>query len=195
MAGRRSIREAAITRARTTVAETGVRSLTLRGLAADLGVTPAALSHLFGSRGGLVAQLSLRVHHELIDRIFEQPITSPASVLLEYLRVHPNHHDLLLEGRRPSADITLIKAQERLTALLVPEAVPNFHYQSRTSAVHAWALAEGLALLNTSLEQGNADSPDSPAWSLQQLREQLKQMRGSPTPADPKCADPQLDLR
>ncbi|ADB32943.1 transcriptional regulator, TetR family [Kribbella flavida DSM 17836] len=117
------LRRALVATARTLVEETGPGKLTMRAVAARIGVSPAAPYRHFASRELLLAAVATEAFHELADVIDTETKTDPLaalhSVLAEYVRFAlraPQLYRLMFGAGRPdrAQHADLLAAQHRL---------------------------------------------------------------------------------
>lgn len=135
------------------IAERGVEAVSVRSLAPAVGVTSAAITSAFGSRRGLLTAIAAEGYTALLDMIFANPRSAPALVYLRFASEHPGHFEVIrTHSVLDSDDLDLVSMRDRVVSLLVPEAVPNFHYKTREEAIRTWAVADGLAAMSRSSE-------------------------------------------
>lgn len=160
-----NLHAAVLERAAVVIAAEGPYTLSLRSLAADLGVSHTAPRHHFGSREGVLNALAAQGFNRLADRL--QAVREDGGGFLElgvtyveFAVEHPAHFQVmfaptLLDETHPE----LSAARERAFAELTggaDQVVADQRTDDRAAAVIAgWSLAHGLATLALT---GNLDS-------------------------------------
>lgn len=135
------------------VASGGVRSLSLRGIASSLQLTPNALYRYFADRATLEAAISAEVTsrlHASLQRAAgkkspEQALRSMAAAYLRFARENPNLYELMLDSSKHHKDCTFspdlwLFVMERVSAVVGP----NRAYQA---TIALWALLHGTISL------------------------------------------------
>ncbi len=157
-------RAALLEAAERLVAANGVRGLSVRGLADEVGTTTRAIYSLFGSRDNLVAELGAKAFTLLGDAVAALPTTDdPAADLVEagvngFRRLfvaHPNLFQLGIQrtGTTPGQVLVIRAAgarawtvlQDRVHRLGARGGLGTWNAHEAATAFHA--LCEGLAAL------------------------------------------------
>ena len=150
------LRRAVLDRAVQVIARDGAEALSLRGLAADLGVSHTAPRHHFASRQGLLTAVAVEGFRELHDRLRQAGQTgSFLDVGVEYVAFaldRPAHFSVmftpyLLDLNNPelieAMDATFAVLREGTATLSDPAA----RQDAAAAAIAAWSLVHGLATL------------------------------------------------
>ena len=166
---RRAILEAAVRRVRGG----GGGALSLRALAADLGVAPNALYHYFPDRDHLLAALSNEVAARLHTALTRgaragsasQRLLAMAEAYLRFARKEPEIYDLLLgpsgcEGEDRGAH------QALWTAVLATVAEVHGTADAPLAATSLWALLHGAVALERAGVLGETKPKESIAYGL-----------------------------
>jgi AcrR family transcriptional regulator len=179
------LRAAVLAAAAEVISREGVDQLSLRSLAAELGVSHTAPRHHFGSREGLFTALATEGYALLADAL-EGAATNGdfAAVGVAYVLFavnHPGHFAVmhrpdLVEGSNPD----LQRAQGRTVAQL--DAGGRAHSggsakDTAVAAIAAWSLVHGMATLQLSgalqaaglLQQAGGDLPSIASRAVRQL--------------------------
>lgn len=115
-----ALRDRLLRLAATTVTSAGVRSLSLRGLAAEAGTSTAAVYTLFGGRSGLITALYQRAFAGLADRlaavgVSDDPLQDIVGLGLAY-RDHavsdPNGYRIMFGDEVRPSDVRAKAARE-----------------------------------------------------------------------------------
>jgi len=167
------LRRAVLDRALQVVAEQGPGSLSLRALAADLGVSHTAPRHHFGSNTGLLTAIAVEGFGMLRDRLVElreagAPFLELGVAYVEFAVEHPGHFAVMFEPTMLAPhDPALDAAAEATFAELrrgVEAIAPHGGVADAAAVVTAaWSLMHGLATLELT---GNLE------------RSQIRQMLG-----------------
>jgi AcrR family transcriptional regulator len=147
--------------AERTVQEHGVDSLSVRGVAEMVGTSTRAVYSLFGSKGGLIAAISVHGFEVLREGIQRQPqTTSPAQDLVEvglvfrrFVRDHPSIYRMAFQSGQMTIDpavrvasaAALLALKERIARLEESGGLNGFGVDEATR--HFDAVCEGLAEL------------------------------------------------
>ena len=146
------------------IADRGVAAVTLRGLAADTGVSHAAPGHHFGDKAGLLTALAT----EGFEQLGEALAAAGGDFLetgLAYVRFaidHPAHFEVMFQPTLYHADDAALVAARRRTGELLGassrEAAPSGASadRRRDAAQAGWCLMHGFA----SLVRSGAITPD-----------------------------------
>ena len=159
-----NLRAAALERAAQLAADGGSGALSLRGLARDLGVSPAALYRHFTDKGELLDALAQRALLALEAALrealareavagggAEERLAALGRGYLAFARAHPDAFRIVFELRRDAAQAPARAAPyalllEAVTALAPPAAdAPRVE----RAALAAWAFVHGLATLES----------------------------------------------
>ena len=143
----------------------GIETLSVRGVAADVGTTTRAVYSLFGSKEGLVAALAARPFELLREGLESLPVTDdPAADLVEaalmYRRFSNEHPSLWALGVQfvPESGAVNVVAWESLN--LLKEKVGRLRLHGRTvdqATLQFHALCEGMAAVELRGMSGVAD--------------------------------------
>jgi len=143
----------------------GIETLSVRGVAADVGTTTRAVYSLFGSKEGLVAALAARPFELLREGLESLPVTDdPAADLVEaalmYRRFSNDHPSLWALGVQyvPESGAVNVVAWESLN--LLKEKVGRLRLHGRTvdqATLQFHALCEGMAAVELRGMSGVAD--------------------------------------
>lgn len=155
--------EAVIERAVEVIGRDGVQALSLRSLAADLGVSHTAPRHHFGSREGVLKAIATQGFHLLAERLVSvresgQGFIESGVAYVEFAVEHPAHFHVMfsaalldddpeLHAARASTFAELRTGVDRLSSGPIEDAA--------AAALAAWALVHGIATLALS---GNLDA-------------------------------------
>lgn len=157
------LRQAVLAAAAEVISREGVEQLSLRSIAAELGVSHTAPRHHFGSREGVFTALATE-GYRLLDEALEGPSArgSFAEVGAAYVAfsvAHPGHFAVmhrpdLVDGEQ--AD--LHQAQQATFARLISgsdERAGGSPEDRAVTAIAAWSLVHGLSvlMLNGALDQ------------------------------------------
>lgn len=150
-----SLRQALIDTTVMAVADAGVASITLRSVAAEVGVTHGAARHHFGSKSGLLTAVAAEGYRLLTDRLDGVVVDDGFGLTgVEYVRfatTNPGHFEVMfrpdlidqeneeLVRSRASAGRVLFDAAAKQAGSSVADA--------REIAIAAWSIAHGLATL------------------------------------------------
>ena len=146
------------------IAERGVAAVTLRGLAADCGVSHAAPAHHFGDKAGLLTALATDGFERLGDAL-DVAGGDFLETGLAYVRFafdHPAHFEVMFQpGLYDRDDAALVAARARAGELLGASsrgaAASNAPARRRRDvALAGWCLVHGFA----SLVRTGAITPD-----------------------------------
>lgn len=166
------LRRALIDAALAAIGRDGVASISLRGLARDLGVSHAAPVHHFRDKAGLLTAVAVEGFELLAARL--QRAWEETGSFLEvgvayvgFATSHPAHFEVMF---RPDLyhrdDPELARASDAAAAVLyerVGQAVGRARRRRDTelAGIAAWALVHGLATLwlNGTLPAGVAEDP------------------------------------
>lgn len=187
------LRRAVLDEALRVVAATGPESLSLRAIAAAIGVSHTAPRHHFGSRDGLLTAIATEGFDGLADALVATresggTFLDVGVAYVEYGTSHPAHFavmfapDLLLE------DPELTRASERafgelrggVEALSADGRIEDAH----AAVVAGWSLVHGLTTLALSgnLERSDLTGGRLPSPGLTDLaRRAAGMLYGSPT--------------
>ncbi|GFM27609.1 TetR/AcrR family transcriptional regulator [Novosphingobium sp. PY1] len=159
---KKDLRRDLLNAGREFVSRNGHSSLSLRGLAQQVGVTTAAPYHHFSDRRALLLALALEGFEELIGgaQAVDTANLSPLDQLinmgqafLEFAYSQPRMMELMYESEltNPTVDPVLLEYQQKgYKALLgaVTKAMPDAPFDDRSMRVMGyWSTIYGLALL------------------------------------------------
>ena len=137
----------------------GALGLSLRGLAAELDLTPNALYRYFGSREALLSALAVQAAAQLRAELESAPdLEELASRYLRFAHSRPALYDLYMTCDSLSTEQQAVYAQ--LWALVVRRLEPLAGVNSPDAAVTLWSYLHGLIGLERSgvfAAPGNAD--------------------------------------
>jgi len=143
----------------------GIETLSVRGVAADVGTTTRAVYSLFGSKEGFVAALAARPFELLREGLESLPVTDdPAADLVEaalmYRRFSNEHPSLWALGIQyvPESGTVNVVAWKSLN--LLKEKVGRLRLHGRTvdqATLQFHALCEGMAAVELRGMSGVAD--------------------------------------
>ena len=157
-----NLRAAALERAAQLAADGGTGALSLRQLARDLGVSPAALYRHFADKDALLDGLAQRVLAALESAARDalaraggdqadaaERLAALGRGYLAFARAHPDAFRIVFElrpkaGRDPVEAAPYLLLLEAVTALAPPGADAA---RVRRAALAAWAFVHGLATL------------------------------------------------
>lgn len=158
------LRRAALDRALKVVAERGPHALSLRAVAADLGVSHTAPRHHFGSNTGLLTAIAAEGFGILRDRLValreeRAPFLELGVAYVEFATQHPAHFAVMFQPTLTDPDDTaLTEASDGAFGELragVAAIAPHSSTEDAAAAVTAtWSLMHGLATLELT---GNLD--------------------------------------
>lgn len=146
------LQAAALERAAQLVADEGVRAVTMRGLAAELGVTHTALGHAFGSRRGLLTALAIDGYRRLGARMREAG-GALLPIGLAYVRFGlecPGHFAVMFDPEvldSPDAELAGARAAARAGLRAGVEAQVGDRRQAAAATLAAWSMMHGLVQL------------------------------------------------
>jgi AcrR family transcriptional regulator len=147
-------RQAILLAALKQLAHDGLRSISLRSLAASLGVAPNALYRYFADRAALEAAMSAESARQLesvLKRAARQkrPVDAVRSMALAYVRFareNPHLYGLLMAPCTPSEEDT--ESHLDLWKFVVDQvALISTESRAREAAVALWALLHGIVTL------------------------------------------------
>jgi TetR/AcrR family transcriptional regulator, tetracycline repressor protein len=148
----------------------GLEAVTIRRLAADLGVTPMALYWHFRNKDELLAGLADSVWAEIdvnVDPAAQWPdqLRSLLESLVRVLRTHPSASALLMEGEKRTSEAAQIATETALEVLHLGGFDPEY-----AAAIARSALFTGivLAMSEPGFEPGLTDA---------ERREHMRQTR------------------
>lgn len=154
------LRAAFLARAAEVVADTGIHGLSLRAIAAEIGVSHTAPRHHFGSRNGLVTALATEGYHLLadaVDAVLEAGGTF-ADTGVAYVRFadeHPGYFTVMFGSEEVDHDDPqFIAAEARAFASLRRGVAENDGPHARVdfaaATIASWSLMHGLVTLHRS---------------------------------------------
>jgi AcrR family transcriptional regulator len=147
-------RQAILSAALEQLTRDGLRSMSLRSLAASLGVAPNALYRYFADRAALEAAMSAESARQLesvLKRAARQkrPMDAVRSMALAYIRFareNPHLYGLLMAPCAPSEEDA--ESHQDLWKFVVDQvALVSTQSRAREAAVALWALLHGTAAL------------------------------------------------
>lgn len=149
------LRAAALERAATVIADVGPAAVTMRGLAADLGVSHTALGHAFGSRRGMLTALAIDGYRALGERMREAG-GGLLAIGLAYVRFgleRPGHFAVmfepeLLDGSDPELARARSATRDGLRSAV--EGMVGDPREAAAATLAAWSLVHGLVHLERS---------------------------------------------
>lgn len=149
------LRNAALTEVARVISDQGIGAVSLRKLAASLGVTHTALSHVFVSRAGLLAALAAQGFRELGLRLREAASQSFLDVGLAYVQFgvdRPAHFAVMYEPTLVEPTEEFLEARDRTWKMLTAgagEVSAGSASADRAAAViAAWSMMHGLVTLH-----------------------------------------------
>lgn len=152
------LRRAALDRALQVVAEQGPKALSLRAIAADLGVSHTAPRHHFGSITGLLTAIAAEGFGMLRDRLValreaDAPFLEFGVAYVEFASEHPAHFAVMFQPTLTDPDDTsLAEASDGALAELragVAAIAPHSSTEHAAAVVTAaWSMMHGLAMLD-----------------------------------------------
>lgn len=186
------LRAAVLTAAGQVIARDGVDQLSLRSLAAELGVSHTAPRHHFGSREGLFTALAAEGYELLADALEEAAANGDfAAVGVAYVLFaikNPGHFAVMYRPELIDGSNTdLRRAQERTAAQL--DAGARAHdggspERIAVAAIAAWSLVHGLATLKLSGALDAAGLPQQAGGDLSSLASRaVRQLFGGTSPS------------
>jgi TetR/AcrR family tetracycline transcriptional repressor len=148
----------------------GMEAVTIRRLAADLGVTPMALYWHFRSKEELLAGLADRLWTEFdvgvdAEAEWSDQLGGLMESLVRVLRSHPAASSLLLEGEKRTSEAAQIALETTLEVL----------HRGGFSAEYAAAIARGA--LFTAITLAMSEPGSEPGMTDAELAEHLRQTR------------------
>ena len=156
------LRQAVLSAAAAVIARDGVEQLSLRSVAAELGVSHTAPRYHFGSREGVFTALAVE-GYTLLDHTLEaaadRSFAEVGAAYVQFSVAHPGHFAVM---HRPdlvqSDDPELVRVQQRTFARLTAGAGEHSSESTQdqaVAAIAAWSLVHGLAVLtlNGALDQ------------------------------------------
>lgn len=151
------LRRAVLDRALEVVSESGATGLSLRGVAADLGVSHTAPRYHFGSNTGLLTAIAAEGFGILRDRLLELRLVDAPPIELgvayvEFAAGHAAHFAVMFQPTLLDADdAVMTEASDGAFAELrsgIEAMAPHGSVEDAAAAVTAaWALMHGLAAL------------------------------------------------
>lgn len=158
------LREALLAAAEARIRVSGPASVSLRGLARDLGVSHAAPAHHFGTLRGLFTALAAEGHHRMGQAMQQaQQAGGFAEVGVAYVAFaldHPAHFGVMFTPELLDLDDPHLAAARAVTlgqlgagAREVGSAASG---GAEVAALAAWSLVHGLATLHLSGSLGDA---------------------------------------
>lgn len=152
------LRRAVLDRALEVVAESGPHALSLRAIAADLGVSHTAPRHHFGSNTGLLTAIAAEGFGLLRDRLAslreaEAPFLELGVAYVEFATQHPAHFTVMFQPTLTDPDDpALTEASDGAFSELrsgVATIAPHSTTENASAVVTAaWSLMHGLATLD-----------------------------------------------
>jgi AcrR family transcriptional regulator len=181
-----------LTAAGQVIARDGVDQLSLRSLAAELGVSHTAPRHHFGSREGLFTALAAEGYELLADALEEAAAHGDfAAVGVAYVLFAINHPGHFAVMYRPElidgSNTDLRRAQERAAAQL--DAGARAHdggspERIAVPAIAAWSMVHGLATLKLSGALDATGLPQQAGGDLSSLASRaVRQLFGGTSPS------------
>lgn len=136
------------------VAAEGAHAVSLRKLARDAGVSPAAPSHHFGDRRGLFTALAIEGFERLADALaeVEPPFVNSAEAYVRFALEHPGHYSVMFDRALQNASDPALQAAEarctdQLTIGVGGIDPTRTRHDPEAAATAAWCLVHGLATL------------------------------------------------
>ncbi|MDN5804187.1 MAG: TetR/AcrR family transcriptional regulator [Microlunatus sp.] len=150
-----SLREAVLERAVEVIERDGVQALSLRSLAADLGVSHTAPRHHFGSREGVLRAVATQGFQLLAERLIRvresgEGFVESGVIYVEFAIEHPAHFQVMFTPGPLGDDPELHAARASTFAELRTgvDRLPVGPVEDAAAAVlAAWALVHGIATL------------------------------------------------
>ncbi|KAB7761105.1 TetR/AcrR family transcriptional regulator [Mycolicibacterium mucogenicum] len=150
------------------VAERGADGISLRELARVAGVSHAAPAHHFSDRRGLFTALATEGFTQLAAALTEaEPeFAHAARAYVQFALDHPGHYAVMFDKMLYDADDPALRAAEaeaaaELTAGVATLVDPNAQNDPDGSALAAWSLVHGFALLTLNGAVTDADPVDT----------------------------------
>lgn len=153
-----NLRRATLDRALVVVAERGPHALSLREIAADLGVSHTAPRHHFGSIKGLLTAIAAEGFDMLRDRLValreaESPFLEFGVAYVEFATEHPAHFAVMFQPTLTDPnDPSLAEASQgafnELRAGVATIAPHSTTEHAATVVTAAWSMMHGLATLD-----------------------------------------------
>lgn len=151
------LRRAALDSAQERIDAGGAGSVTIRGIAAELGVTHTAIGHVFGSRNGLLTALAIEGYIELADRLSAAQTEGLLQVGLAYVRFgveRPAHFVVMFDTDLIEQTEEFQEASGRTWAILQAGVrgleSPEAMRAASSATVAAWSLMHGIVTLHNS---------------------------------------------
>lgn len=151
------LRRAVLDRALAVVAERGPAALSLRAIAADLGVSHTAPRHHFGSNTGLLTAIAAEGFEMLRERLVElrlarEPFLELGVAYVEFAVTHPGHFGVmfqptLLDGDDPALAAASEGTFAELRAGVEAIAPDGSTSDAAATVTAAWSLMHGIATL------------------------------------------------
>lgn len=154
------VRSAFLERAASVVATSGVAAVSMRAIAADIGVSHTAPRHHFGSRDGLLTALAAQGYDMLADRLIATHEGGGSFLDLgisyvEFATDHPGHFAVMFDADvQLGDDPRLSAAQHRAFAELrtgIDHLTDDRAREDMAAAtIAAWSMMHGLVELHRS---------------------------------------------
>lgn len=147
------LRATALRAAATHIAEDGPSSISLRGIAAELGVSHTALGHVFGSRSGLLTALAVEGFRELgarLEHAGDEGLRALGIAYVQFGLEWPAHFAVMFDGELDETDEyreTSARAWRQLGAGV--EGLEGSRDEAG-AIVAAWSLVHGVVTLHAS---------------------------------------------
>jgi len=168
-----NLRPALLEAAAGEIAAHGLAAMSLRKVAARVGVTHPAASHHFGDKTGLLTALAAEGHRTLAEALRAERVAGGSLLDLgaAYVRFAHDHRPLFEVMFRPDLlhvdDADLLAAQAASRAELRGAASPRTSVRQRRIAQGAWSFVHGFTVLWLA---GNLDLPTLPEALAEFLR-------------------------
>lgn len=158
------LRRAALEGVRSRIIADGLDAVTIRGIAAEVGVTHTAINHVFGSRKGLLTAFAVEGFDELAARLQGAKPEGLRRLGLAYVRFgleHPAHFAVMFDAELVGETEEFQAASDRTWSLLRGgmEEVDAADSASDSAAamIAAWGLVHGIVTLRNSGALGRAN--------------------------------------
>ncbi|MFI7599246.1 TetR/AcrR family transcriptional regulator [Actinoplanes sp. NPDC049681] len=168
-----NLRDAILSAAASAIARDGVGALSLRAIAAEIGVSHTAFRRHFGSREGVLNALAVQGNRWLADELSAAAsIGDVLDVGVAYVRFaleHPGHFTVMFRtDLLDNGDPELIAARAAAIAPLRDGVRAQGSADPAAAEVAAWGLVHGVAALalGGALQPGGGPASDADAQGL-----------------------------
>jgi AcrR family transcriptional regulator len=140
-----------------TIAESGPAAVSLRGLAADAGVSHAAPVHHFGDKAGLFTAIATRGFHQLADEL--NAVWEATGQFLEvgvryvhFALAEPGHFGVMFRTDLLNNDDELLTYARQRAFGMLHDPLARMQWATDSVGLHAatlasWSIVHGLATL------------------------------------------------